>query len=249
MVFVSALIPAAGSGERLGMGPKAFVDLCGKTLLERSVEHFLGIADELIVAVPESHLEHPVTQRLRTLPNPKPRLGTIRFIVGGATRQETVHRLLLEAIAPVVLIHDAARPFLPPEVTKRVLAAVADTGAATAALPCADTLVLEHGEAQWGEVVDRSKMRAVQTPQGFHRELLLEAHARATLEGIAATDDAGLVARLGKPVALALGDERLFKVTRPGDWMLAQAFAPLWDAANIGVGATGMRKPLRGDGA
>jgi 2-C-methyl-D-erythritol 4-phosphate cytidylyltransferase len=128
----------------------------------------------------------------------------------------------------VVLIHDAARPFLPKAVIERVLAGVAECGAATAALSVADTLVLEQS-GQWGSLTDRSHMRAVQTPQGFLRSLLLEAHRRAQLEQVSATDDAGLVARLGLPVALALGDERLFKVTKAGDWALATAFAPVWD--------------------
>ncbi len=234
MIFVSALVPAAGSGERLGMGPKAFVTVGGKTLLERTIESLQPLVDEIVVAVPEADLEHSLVRHLRALPNPKPRTGKIRFIAGGATRQETVFKLLLETIAPVVLIHDAARPFLPKAVIERVLEATLNTGAATAALPCADTLVLEENGA-WGAVVDRRQMRAVQTPQGFRRELLLEAHERARLEGIVATDDAGLVARLGHPVALALGDERLFKVTRAGDWALAEAFAGVWDAENVGL--------------
>lgn len=213
--MISALIPAAGSGERLGMGAKALLELHGKTLLERSIAAFLGIADEIIVALPEANLALP--------------LKNARAVAGGSSRQESVLNLLGAAKGDVVLIHDAARPFLPTEVIQRVLAGVAECGAATAALPVADTLVLEH-QGFWGSLTDRSQMRAVQTPQGFRRDLLLEAHARAKAQGIQATDDAGLIARLGLPVALALGDERLFKVTRAGDWALALAFAPVWDA-------------------
>ncbi|MFN3266698.1 MAG: 2-C-methyl-D-erythritol 4-phosphate cytidylyltransferase [Deinococcales bacterium] len=212
---ISALIPAAGSGERLGMGAKALLELHGKTLLERSVAAFLGIADEIIVALPEAHLHLP--------------LKHARAVAGGSSRQGSVLNLLGAATGDVVLIHDAARPFLPKPVIERVLAGVVECGAATAALPVADTLVLEQA-GFWGSLTDRNQMRAVQTPQGFKRELLLEAHAKAQAQGISATDDAGLVARLGLPVALAAGDERLFKVTRAGDWALALAFAPIWDA-------------------
>ncbi len=241
MVFVSALVPAAGSGERLGMGAKAFVEIKGKTLIERTMENLYGVADEIIVAVPASHLEHEVVLRLSARSNPKPRLGNIRFITGGETRQETVSRLLLEAIAPIVIIHDAARPFLPSEVAQALVKQVVETGAATVALPTADTLVTASEELTWDALLDRSRVYAIQTPQGFRRDLILEAHERAKLEGIVATDDAGLVARLGLPVALVPGDPRLFKVTRPGDYALAEAFAAAWDA---GVGAR-HASPLR----
>jgi 2-C-methyl-D-erythritol 4-phosphate cytidylyltransferase len=213
--LISVLIPAAGSGERLGLGAKALLELNGVSLLERAIRAFAGVADEIIVALPAANLELP--------------LLNARVVVGGASRQESVQNLLGAARGDVVLIHDAARPFLSSSVIARVLEGVAIFGAATAALAAADTLVLEAA-GQWGGVVDRSSIRAVQTPQGFKRDLLLEAHRAALLEGISATDDAGLVARLGLPVALCLGDERLFKVTRAGDWALARAFAPIWDA-------------------
>ncbi len=215
--LISVLIPAAGSGERLGLGAKALLELNGVSLLVRAIRAFAGVADEIIVALPVANLELP--------------LGDVRVVAGGASRQESVQNLLSAARGDVVLIHDAARPFLPFNVIARVLEGVATFGAATAALPTADTLVLEAA-GQWGGVVDRSSIRAVQTPQGFKRDLLIEAHRAALLEGVVATDDAGLVARLGLPVALCLGDERLFKVTRAGDWALARAFAPVWDAQN-----------------
>jgi 2-C-methyl-D-erythritol 4-phosphate cytidylyltransferase len=223
---VSALIPAAGSGERLGMGPKALVALNGKTLLERAISAFIGIADEIIVALPESHLE-------MALPD------GVKRVLGGLSRQESVQNLLEAATGEIVLIHDAARPFLTIEIVRATLEALREVGAATVALPAADTLVLEddvpgeragHRPAPtWGTLLDRTKVHAIQTPQGFRRELILGAHQRAKLEGVTATDDAGLVARLGLPVALVTGDPRLFKVTRPGDYALAEAFARVWD--------------------
>lgn len=214
----AALIPAAGLGTRLGQGPKAFLDLNGRSLLARSVAALAPYVDEVVVALPEGYV----------LP------GNIRAraITGGATRQASVLALLRVTDAEVVLIHDAARPFLPPEVIAGVRAA-AETGAATAALPVADTLV--RGQVQtspplWGELTLRGGLWAVQTPQGFRRELLLAAHLEAGRDGIQATDDAGLVARLGLPVALIPGDTRLFKVTTPGDLILALALAVVWDA-------------------
>ncbi len=225
---VSALIPAAGSGERLGMGPKALVALNGKTLLERAISAFIGSADEIIVALPESHLG-------MALPD------GVKRVLGGSSRQESVQNLLEASTGEIVLIHDAARPFLALEIVRATLEAAREVGAATVALPASDTLVLEteisvpgeragHRPAPtWGTLLDRTKVHAIQTPQGFRRELILDAHRRAKLEGVTATDDAGLVARLGLPVALVTGDPRLFKVTRPGDYALAEAFAHVWD--------------------
>jgi 2-C-methyl-D-erythritol 4-phosphate cytidylyltransferase len=213
---VSALIPAAGSGERLGMGPKAFVQLAGKSLLERAIASFVGV-DEIIVALPETHMDVELPAR-------------VRLLGGGQTRQESVKRLLEAATGEIVLIHDVARPFLTTEIIQAVIDAVLEVGAATTALLAADTLVLENDSKMWGSLLDRSSIHAIQTPQGFRRDILLEAHERARLEGFIATDDAGLIARLGLPVALVTGDPRLFKVTRPGDYELAEAFARVWDA-------------------
>ncbi|TSA81376.1 2-C-methyl-D-erythritol 4-phosphate cytidylyltransferase [Deinococcus detaillensis] len=215
----AALIPAAGLGTRLGQGPKAFVTVGGLSLLARSVAALAPLVDEVVVALPDGYALHDLN-----LP------GDVRAITGGATRQASVLALLQASEADVVLIHDAARPFLPPSVGEAVKAAAAQTGAATAALPVADTLVRQAGPNLWGQLTSREGLWAVQTPQGFRRELLLEAHRAAEKSGIQATDDAGLVARLGLPVALILGDARLFKVTTPGDLVLAEALARLWDA-------------------
>lgn len=219
---VAALIPAAGSGTRLGQGPKAWVEVGGTSLLARAVDALQPFVDEVLVALPEG-MARPVG-----LP--------ARSIVGGPTRQASVLALLRATGADTVLIHDAARPFLPVRVIQEVLDAARGLGAATAALPCPDTLV--RGEAgHWAGHLPREEVWAVQTPQGFRRALLLEAHERALTEGWAATDDAGLVARLGAQVRLVPGDARLFKVTTAGDLELARAFAIQWDQARPGAPA------------
>ncbi|MFC4640530.1 2-C-methyl-D-erythritol 4-phosphate cytidylyltransferase [Deinococcus hohokamensis] len=217
----AALIPAAGSGTRLGRGPKAFVEVAGQSLLARSVHALAPHVDEVLVALPAG----------TDLPAGLP----ARAIVGGETRQESVRRLLQATTAERVLVHDAARPFVPEQVVHALLEALADTGAATAALPVADTLV-RAGTGQpgldsglWGDLVAREDLWAVQTPQAFARALLLAAHDQARSEGHAATDDAGLVARQGVRVRLVPGDARLFKVTTPGDLALAEALAAAWD--------------------
>nr|WP_246351400.1 2-C-methyl-D-erythritol 4-phosphate cytidylyltransferase [Deinobacterium chartae] len=208
------MIPAAGSGERLGRGPKAAVAVGGLSLLQRAIKTLAPFVDEVIVALPAG-LELDAEGARR--------------IGGGATRQQSVLRLLEASTAEHVLIHDAARPFVPAEVIVRVKAAVLETGAASAALPCADTLVREDA-GTYGETVERAGTWAVQTPQGFRRSDLLAAHHAALAAGYQATDDAGLLRRCGGQVALVMGDPRTFKVTTPGDLALAEALAARWEA-------------------
>lgn len=214
MTRLAALIPAAGSGTRLGRGPKAFVEVAGRSLLARSVAALAPHADEVLVALPAGTALPPGVNA-RTIP-------------GGDTRQGSVYRLLRATTADTVLIHDAARPFLPDRVVLELLNTVTDTGAATAALPVADTLVSAGQDGSWGHLVPREGLWAVQTPQAFRRETLLAAHEAARREAFAATDDAGLVVRLGGTVRLVPGDARLFKVTTPGDLALAEALARVW---------------------
>ena len=203
----SLLLPAAGKGERLGKGvPKALVRVLGKTLLEWALLRFPAV-DEVLVALPPGA-------------PPPPGLNA-RVLEGGKTRQESVYRLLKAATGELVLVHDAARAFVVPEAVRRVYEAAREAGAAAAAVPVPDTLV--EGESEYGRVLDRSRLRLVQTPQGFSRELLLRAHEAALAEGRTATDDAQLVRALGHPVALVPGDRRMFKVTYPEDLELLAA--------------------------
>ena len=205
--MTSLLLVAAGKGERLGKGvPKALVPVLGKTLLEWTLSRFPTV-DEVLVALP------PGTR-------PPPGLNA-RFLEGGKTRQESVYRLLKEATGELVLVHDAARAYVVPEAVHRVREAAQKTGAAVPAIPVPDTLV--EGSTHYGRVLDRSRLRLVQTPQGFSRELLLRAHEAALREGKIATDDAQLVRALGHPVALVPGDRRMFKVTYPEDLELLAA--------------------------
>jgi 2-C-methyl-D-erythritol 4-phosphate cytidylyltransferase len=155
-----------------------------------------------------------------------------RAIVGGATRQESVLRLLEATEAELVLIHDAARPFLSAATVQAVLEALRTTGAVTVAHPVADTLVRSDGQL-WDERVERAGLWAVQTPQAGHRAWLLAAHRRAQAEGHAVTDDAGLLHWAGHAVTLVPGEAALFKVTTPGDLLLANALAAVWDAESV----------------
>lgn len=216
MPKIAALIPAAGAGERLGKGPKALLPLGERTMLEHSLTAFEPLVDEIVIAVSAAMLAQLPAQVAERC----------RVIDGGASRQDTVHRLLQATAAEVVLIHDAARPFVPQGVVRAVLTAATRSGAATAARAVADTLI----DVRAGTQPDRDALRAIQTPQGFWRELIVRAHACALRDGYQATDDAALVRRLGHPVELVEGSAWLMKVTTQADYDIAQALAAVWRA-------------------
>jgi 2-C-methyl-D-erythritol 4-phosphate cytidylyltransferase len=216
-LIVAAIVVAAGSGARLGADvPKAFVRVGARTLLEhaagRLAEH--PRVATVVIAAPGEYVE-----QARTL------VPTAVVVAGGRTRQQSVARALaaVPADAELVLVHDAARAFVPVEVVGRVIAAL-DAGAegVVPTLPVSDTIrTVEPGSGELGELVDRSRLLAMQTPQGFRRDVLAKAHAAGADEG--ATDDAALVEALGRRVVAVRGDERAFKVTVPLDLAIAEA--------------------------
>jgi 2-C-methyl-D-erythritol 4-phosphate cytidylyltransferase len=203
-------------GERLGHGPKAFVSVAGRPLLAWALAGLLAVSDELVVALPAE-----LQARAAAACQPWLELERVRWIDGGATRQATVQRLLAASSAPWIIIHDAARPFLDAATARAVIAAARRSGAASAYQPLADTLV----RVADGAPVDRDSLRAVQTPQAFARGLLERAHRVAEEQGYAATDDAGLVWRLGHEVEWVRGGSHLLKITTPSDLTLAEGLA------------------------
>ena len=261
---VVAVLTAAGAGTRLGAGgPKALVEIGGRSLLRRAAQGLAdsGVVDHLVVTAPGEHVER-FTAELAGL------VGAgvgIRVVAGSsASRQASVAlglKAALEACprAAVVLVHDAARALTPPETVRRVVAAVrAGHDAVVPALAVTDTVkevapVGPDGPGDDGvgpagpgavaaapptaradvEVVvgtpDRSRLRAVQTPQGFAVAALVRAHelgaARGADEALAASDDAGLVEAAGGRVVVVEGDPLALKVTTPLDLALAELLA------------------------
>ncbi|MFE5704364.1 2-C-methyl-D-erythritol 4-phosphate cytidylyltransferase [Rhodococcus sp. ACS1] len=212
---VVALVPAAGQGVRLGENkPKAFVDLGGTTMLTRAVDGLLqsGAVDRVVVIVPEELVES--TRSL--LP------GDVTVVAGGSERTDSVRAGLAVADdAEYVLVHDAARALTPPSLIARVVAELrCGRTAVIPVLPVADTIKTVDVLGAVTGTPERSELRAVQTPQGFTAELLRRAYAAA--DGIA-TDDAGLVERLGERVRSIVGEPTAFKITTPLDLVLARA--------------------------
>lgn len=238
MVRTAAIVPAAGRGERLGPGaPKALRDLGGQPLLVHAVRALSAArgVDLVVVAAPADELT-----RVGALLSPAAGTAELEVVAGGRTRQESVARAL--AVLPpdvdVVLVHDAARPLAPSELADAVVAAVrSGADAVVPGLPLADTVKQVDAAGRVEATVDRSVLRAVQTPQGFRRPVLEAAHAAcaaaASDDATAATDDAGLVERIGGTVMVIVGAEEAFKVTRPLDLVLAEAVLARRRAAGV----------------
>ncbi len=219
---VAAIVPAAGSGDRLGGGiPKAFRLLAGTTLLRRSADAVATSVDLVVVAVPADRRD--ADWRNAAVAALEGAACPTRVVAGGASRQASVAAAL--AVLPpdvdVVLVHDAARPLMPPAVVAAVIAAVrAGAPGVIPALAVPDTLKSVDASGRVLRTVDRTGLVAVQTPQGFRRDVLERAH-RAD-PGVA-TDDAALVEALGIPVLTVPGDPAGFKITTPYDVVLAEA--------------------------
>ena len=217
----AAIVPAAGRGERLGPGtPKALRPIGGVPMLVHAVRALAQArsVDLVVVAAPP-----PDVAAVRALLDDFHVGADVRVVAGGDSRQESVRLALASLPDPVdvVLVHDAARPLAPVELVDAVAAAVrAGADGVVPGLPVADT-VKRVDDGVVVETLVRADLRAVQTPQGFRRSVLEEAHVGA--EGVDATDDAGMVERLGRRVVVVPGAEEAFKVTRPLDLVLAEA--------------------------
>jgi 2-C-methyl-D-erythritol 4-phosphate cytidylyltransferase len=213
-----AVIVAAGRGERLGGDrPKAFAKLNGRALLAQSLERLEAsdLVDSIVIVAPEGW-EEPTILLAEELGAGK----VSASVSGGATRTESVRAGVAEVPeeALVVLVHDAARPFLPGDVIERVLAPLGEGwDGAVPALPVADTLKRAGPDGAVAETVDRSGLYAVQTPQAFLADVLRKALAGAVED---ASDCAALVEAQGGRVKLVEGDRRLVKVTTAEDLAL-----------------------------
>jgi 2-C-methyl-D-erythritol 4-phosphate cytidylyltransferase/2-C-methyl-D-erythritol 2,4-cyclodiphosphate synthase len=210
---VTALIVAAGKGERLGGGlPKQYRQIGGKPLLRWAVEPFLqhsAVKDVRVVV--GAGQEEVAGVALADLP-----VGTL--IEGGAERADSVRAGLSAIQTDAILIHDAARPFCPPDVIDRLVASLEFYDGAAPALAVGDTLA--HATDQLGEPVDRSGLFRVQTPQAFRTEALRKAYANWS--GPTPTDETTVLRSAGMSVVTVAGDPALDKLTSPADWARAE---------------------------
>lgn len=217
-----AVIVGAGRGERMGGGtPKAFLELLGETLLARSARAFeeAPSVDAIVAVVPAER----VAEAARALAGFR---KVAAVVAGGATRQASVREGLRSAPAGfdgVVLVHDAARALVTAELVETVAAAARARRAAIPAVPVTDTLKRVEADGRVAETVPRETLFAAQTPQGFDYALLRRAAAEAETAGVAVTDEAMAVERLGLPVFVVPGSPENIKVTLPIDLERAAA--------------------------
>jgi 2-C-methyl-D-erythritol 4-phosphate cytidylyltransferase len=200
---VVGIVPAGGSGERLGADrPKAFVVCAGKPMVEWSVEALSAVCSRVVVAVPPGHEEPPDR------------------VTGGDSRPASVRNALDAAPeATVVVIHDAARPLVTPDLVARCIDALDGVDGVIAASPVSDTIHVASPELFIVSSPDRSTLWAAQTPQVFDADVLRRAHH----SNEEATDEASLVAAAGGTVRLIEGPSDNIKVTTPTDLRLAEA--------------------------
>ncbi len=233
--LVAAVIVAAGRGERAGGGvPKQYRDIAGEPMIRPTLRAFLqhagvGVVQPVINGADEDTFR-AATAGLEKLSAP---------VAGGATRQVSV-RAGLEALAArapaLVLIHDAARPFLTPALIDRAIAAGNATGAAVPGIAVADTVKQIDAASIVTETLDRSRLRIVQTPQAFGFDLILKAHLRAAAAGLESfTDDAALAEWVGHRVSVFEGESGNVKVTTNDDFARAE-LAHLVALADIRTG-------------
>lgn len=220
---VGLIVPAAGMGLRLGREqPKALVLCGGKPLLVRTLQRFqpLGLLGGATITVPPGAEAGFSTVLRNAFPG-----NDFALVRGGRERQESVGRALeiLDASVDIVVIHDAARPFVDTEAVQASIVAAQSHGAATVAIPCSDTILVGDEDDILVETPDRRCLWACQTPQTFRVEVIRSAHEHAHAQGFTGTDDATLVQRMGAGVKLVKGTPLNFKITTREDLELAEA--------------------------
>ncbi len=230
MSRIACLLPAAGLGTRMGAEtPKQFLELDGVPIVLFTLRRLAAceaITDFFIATRPEdvASLEERIAREKLGRP--------VKVLRGGGTRQESVANALaaVPQDAEIILVHDAVRPFVTREQVERVIAQARERGAAILGIPAMDTVKevkrasLPEDVARITGTIPRELVVLAQTPQGFKAALLREAFERAQRDGVNASDEAGLVERLGHEVYVVHGSERNIKITRPADMDLARFY-------------------------
>ena len=230
MTRIAAILPAAGLGTRMGAEtPKQFLELNGTPVVILSLRRIAScpLVTDIIVATRAEEVKH-LEERISS-ENLK---QSVRVVKGGDSRQDSVACALREVPndTEIVLVHDAVRPLVTVEQIARVIEEARRCKAAILAVPAMDTVKevkrasLPEDVALITATVPRERVVLAQTPQAFATKLLKEAFARAQADGVNASDEAGLVERLGHDVHVVLGSERNLKITKPADMELARFY-------------------------
>ncbi|MCF7804154.1 MAG: 2-C-methyl-D-erythritol 4-phosphate cytidylyltransferase [Candidatus Marinimicrobia bacterium] len=223
---VIAVIPAAGSGTRLqpALGqPKQFALLSGTPVLTHTLQVFQRCEsiDGIVISTHQDYIDRIQQDIIRPYGISK----VVKVIPGGETRQDSVRNGLdaVEEVCPeIAVVHDAARPFVTPEIITASVETAREFGGCIVGIPVVDT-IKQVSEHRIKCTVDRSKLWAAQTPQTFQYNLLLRAFDEANQSGFQGTDEAMLVERLGESVRIIEGSGRNMKITTPEDFAMAEA--------------------------
>ena len=218
---VQLVIPAAGMGLRLGADmPKALIPLGGIPMLVRTLHRFedLGLVPNSVIVIPCEHINLFELSLAEYVSYP------LQFVPGGDERQHSVENGLsaLDKDTDIVVIHDAARPFVESVSIKASIDGAVDVGAATVAIPSIDTILEADSDDFLVNTPDRRTLWACQTPQTFQAKVIREAHAAARRDGYLGTDDASLVRKYGGRVKLVHGSRLNFKITTAADLAMAE---------------------------
>lgn len=213
------IIVGAGSSRRMGRD-KVFMPLAGKPMLAWSVDFCQSckLVDRIVIVLNETKLDLG-----RKLAAERGWSKLVEICAGGKRRQDSVRQGLNELDdCDWILIHDAARPFLTADLIRDGLEAAQATGAAVAAVPIKDTVKLGGGDMMVAKTLNRQELWAVQTPQVFRFDIIVEAHEQIKEE---VTDDAGMVEKMGRKVKLYTGSYNNIKITTPEDLSIAELIA------------------------
>lgn len=224
MRSLSVIIPAAGSGVRMGSDtPKPFIEVGGRPLLEHTVSRFLKseLVGQIIIATSSAYIE--VIEEFEIL-RQQPDEVQIKVVEGGRERQYSIYNALQHVAdaMELVAVHDAVRPFIRPELIERCVKAAAEHGGAVVGVPAKDTIKEVDKNALVLATPDRSRLWQAQTPQVFRKELLLKAYDSAFMDDFLGTDDASLVERIGGHIKMVEGDRENLKITYPIDLKIAE---------------------------
>jgi len=223
MKKLAVIIPAAGSGSRMGgTRPKPFLEIGGRSILSYTIEAFLKVDEVAQVIVPVS--EEWMGEVQGIFESLKSRDVDFEVVNGGSERQYSIYNALkkVDDKVDLIAVHDAVRPFISETLIKKTCKMAFDFGGAIVGVPAKDTIKQVDDELSIRNTPDRKFLWQAQTPQIFKKELLIKAYESAINESFIGTDDASLVERIGGEVKMVEGERENLKITYPVDLKIAE---------------------------
>ncbi|MGI6050054.1 MAG: 2-C-methyl-D-erythritol 4-phosphate cytidylyltransferase [Acetivibrionales bacterium] len=221
---IGAIIVGAGTGNRMGLGyNKVLADLCGRPVIEWTVRNFIqsGLIDNLVLVI------NPNDQKeMKDIFSSFKDLIDLKIVYGGETRQDSVYNGIkaLSDDVEIVLIHDAARPFITKDIIERSILHARKYGAGCAGIQAKDTIKIVDRNNTIVSTPERNSLWHAQTPQAFKKDIISDAYEKASKRGLTATDDAGIAEEAGYKVTMFEGSYKNIKLTSKEDLELGKYF-------------------------